>query len=390
MASDEISIVEVISRDTARIRAFIRLGERLCREEPLRVPALRGSQADILSGKAAFYRKGAAAFFLALRGGEAMARLAVYEDRRYNDYHRSAEARFCWFECAPPEGGAALAREATLGIFSAAERWALSHGLDEFRGPYAIAGLEGAGLLVEGFERPQAMGMSAWNPPSYPALVEAAGFAPFKELVSAELLTGEFSLPEKVRRVAELIRARGRFSVLPLRTVPSLLGMARELGGLYERSFAEHDDFMPLEPGDYDDLARGLAVLTEPGLVKIIGYDGKPAGFLFGFPDLSGALRRSGGRLLPWSLLDLALEKRRSRRLVVNGAGIDPERQRLGGTALLYSELEAVVRCRGFESVEMVQIAATNAPMIREMELLGGKVTKIHRIYRRVLRPRAD
>ncbi|MDP3178000.1 MAG: hypothetical protein Q8M76_08855 [Spirochaetaceae bacterium] len=385
MANDETSVVEVANRDKANIKAFIGLGERLCREEPLRVPALRGPQTDILSRKAAFYRKGEAAFFLALRGGEAVARLAVYEDRRYNDYHRSAEARFCWFECATSGGDEELAREATLGLFSAAERWALSRGLAELRGPYAIAGLEGAGLLVQGFERPQSMGMSAWNPSSYPALVEAAGFAPFKELVSAELQTCEFRLPEKIRRVAELIRARGRFSVLPLRTVSSLLGMARELGGLYERSFAEHDDFMPLESGDYDDLAQGLAVLTEPGLVKIIGYDGRPAGFLFGFPDLSGALRRSGGHLLPWNLIDLALEKRRSRRLVVNGAGIDPERQRLGGTAILYSELEAVVKRRGFESVEMVQIAATNAPMIREMELLGGKVTKIHRIYRRAL-----
>ena len=389
MASGDKAIVEVGSRDRALIKEFLGLGERLCVEEPLRVPALRVPQAEILSRKAAFFRKGEAAFFLALRGREAVARLAVYEDRRYNDYHRSAEARFCWFECAPAGGGEELAREATLGLFSAAERWALSRGLSELRGPYAIAGLEGAGLLVEGFGRPQSMGMSAWNPPSYPALVVAAGFAPFKELVSAELLTGEFALPAKVRRVAELILARGRFSILPLRTVSSLLGMARELGALYERSFAEHDDFMPLESGDYDDLARGLAVLTEPGLVKVIGYDGIPAGFLFGFPDLSAALRRSGGRLLPWNLLDLALEKRRSRRLVVNGAGIDPERQRLGGTALLYSELEAVVRHRGFESVEMVQIAATNAPMIREMALLGGRVTKIHRIYRRVLRPRA-
>jgi GNAT superfamily N-acetyltransferase len=379
MAYGDVAVVPVRPADRRLIRGFIEAGEKPYVGEARKVPASRGEQAAILGGKAAFYRRGESASFLAFRGGEAVARLTVYQDRRYNEYHHSAEARFCWFECRDDDPGVAKA------LFGVALGWARSRGLLELRGPYAIAGLEGAGLLVEGFDRPQSMTMSAWNPPWYPALVEGGGFQPWKDLLSAELLTGEFRLPEKVERVDRLIRARGRFSILPLTSLRALLRMASELGALYERSFSEHDDFMPLDPRDFVDLARGLALLTEPGLVKIIAYDEKPVGFLFGFPDLSAALRRAGGRLLPWNLLDLALEKTRARRLIVNGAGVDPDRQRLGGTALLYSELERVVRLRGFVSVEMVQIAAGNTPMIREMELLGARVTKRHRIYRRSL-----
>jgi GNAT superfamily N-acetyltransferase len=394
-----LEVLPIAADDRASIRRFVDYGYSLYRGEALKVPALSGDLAAVLGRRSRFFDKGEAESFLALVGGRTVGRLTVYEDRAYNSYHRSREARFCWFEAGSPaerpgtgarigspEGaGPGDVPETTAALFGAAEAWARGRGLAKLRGPYAIAGLEGAGLLVEGFDRPQTMTMSPWNPPTFPGLLEGAGFVPFKELVSAEIETAKFTLPDRVSRVAERIRARGRFAFLRLRGVASVLRLVPALGDLYTRSFAEHDDFMPLSPEDFVELARGLAVLTMPDLIKILAYDGRPAGFLFAFPDLSAALRRAKGRLSPWNLLDLALEKGRTRRLVVNGAGVDPERQRLGGNALLYTELERLVRERGYEAVEMVQIASSNGPMIADMETLGGRVVKRHRLYSRDL-----
>ena len=86
---------------------------------------------------------------------------------------------------------------------------------------------------------------------------------------------------------------------------------------------------------------------------------GEIAGFLFGFPDLSEAIQRSRGRLTPLSILRLLLEYRRTKWLVVNGAGILPRFQRLGGNALLYSMLEKIASRRSFLYVDAVQIAET-------------------------------
>jgi GNAT superfamily N-acetyltransferase len=365
-------------RNRASIRGFIELGNAPYRNEALKVPPPRGSLIGILRRRDPFFRHGDATSFLALRDGSAVGRITAFEDRAYNEHHLRREARFCWFESLSGE-------ESARGLFGAAESWARDRGLDELRGPYAVSGLEGAGILVDGFERAQTMTMSAWNPPRYAALFESAGLVPFKDLLSAEILTERFALPERVARAVSLIEKRGRLSLLPLRTLSSLLRLAPALGELYNRSFSEHDDFMPLEKRDFSVLARGLAALTEPSLVKILAYEGAPAGFLFAFPDLSAAFRRAGGRLRPWNLLDLALEKGRTRRLIVNGAGVDPERQRLGGNAVLYAELERVVRERLYEAVEIVQVAATNAQMIADLEMLGGTVVKRHRIWRKGL-----
>jgi hypothetical protein len=67
-------------------------------------------------------------------------------------------------------------------------------------------------------------------------------------------------------------------------------------------------------------------------------------GFLLGFPDVSAALQRAKGRLLPFGIIDLLLEMRRTDWVSVNGAGILPEFQGRGGNALLYSEMEKTIR----------------------------------------------
>jgi len=108
-------------------------------------------------------------------------------------------------------------------------------------------------------------------------------------------------------------------------------------------------------------------------------------GFLFAFPDLSGALQRARGRLTPISLVDLLTEAGRTDTLIVNGAGILPEYQQLGGNGLLYYELIRTIEDSGYRRGEMVQIADTTSLMLADMQTLGGRVYKTHRIYRRML-----
>ena len=125
--------------------------------------------------------------------------------------------------------------------------------------------------------------------------------------------------------------------------------------------------------------------VTTPSLVKLLLYEGQLAGFLLAFPDLSGALQRARGALAPWNLVDLATERRRTEMLIVNGAGILPEYQKLGGNALLYYELYNTVMQSGYRWAEMVQIAETTTLMLSDMKTLGGRIYKVHRVFRRCL-----
>ncbi|MCX7037648.1 MAG: hypothetical protein NT005_00640, partial [Spirochaetes bacterium] len=63
--------------------------------------------------------------------------------------------------------------------------------------------------------------------------------------------------------------------------------------------------------------------------------------------------------------------------------GILSQYQRLGGNALLYSELEKTVADRTFRSAELVQVSERTELMLRDVKTLGARVYKVHRLYER-------
>jgi len=126
-------------------------------------------------------------------------------------------------------------------------------------------------------------------------------------------------------------------------------------------------------------------LVANPRLIKIIAQDGNVVGFAFGWPDVSSAMQRCKGRLFPFGIIDLLLEMRRTEWISGNGVGILPDFQGRGGNALLYSEMEKTVREFGYKYHEMTQIAETAVQMRKDLETLGGKPYKNHRVYKRSL-----
>jgi hypothetical protein len=114
--------------------------------------------------------------------------------------------------------------------------------------------------------------------------------------------------------------------------------------------------------------------------------DDKAVGFLLAYPDVSAALQKSCGRLLPFGWLTLLRELRRTDWININGAGLLPEYRGSGGTAILYSELfKSIVENPRIRHAEIVQIGVENEKMQREMENFGVDFYKTHRTYQREL-----
>ena len=179
---------------------------------------------------------------------------------------------------------------------------------------------------------------------------------------------------------------RGSFEVPEFRSKRDLVRNAAGIGRVYNESFSSHgDEFYPLSEREIGQITSDLVTVADPSLIKLLVSKGEIAGFLFGFPDLSAALQRSHGRITPWSIIDLLLEYRRTRWLIVNGAGILPRYQRLGGNALLYSMLEKIASRKRFQYVDAVQIAESTELMLADLRTLGASVYKVHRIYQREL-----
>jgi len=136
-----------------------------------------------------------------------------------------------------------------------------------------------------------------------------------------------------------------------------------------------------LSQHEIDFVMQNVMVVADPKLIKIILHDDDIVGFLFAFPDLSAAMQRARGHLFPFGLLDLLWELRRTKWVAINGVGVLPEFQGRGGNALMYSELEKTLQDYQFEEGDLTQVAESAWEMRRDLENLGGKRYKNHRVY---------
>ena len=308
-------------------------------------------------------------------------RAVVLENTRYNEHQKSRCAHFYFLDAEDDP-------EAVAALFERMSAWARAKGLDTMMGPFGFGGTTGNGILIQGFEHTAAMTMMAWNPPYYQRLLEGMGFERFLDLYSLRLDASTFKLPERVRTLADKVLSRGHFRVLRFRTKKELHAVAKRLGEVYNVSLASdpsHREAYPLSEAEIAQATSDLMTVGDPGLIKVLSYDDEIVGFVFGFPDLSRALRRNDGRLGPLAIARLLLEFRRTRQLIINGAGILPRYQRLGGNALLYAALEETSRGRSFKDVDLVQVAENTSLMLRDIQTLGGQVWKVHRVYTKAL-----
>jgi hypothetical protein len=365
-------------RDKARIREFINFPFTLYAGNDCWVPWFDKEMKNYLARTHAFFSHSEGDFFLVRRGGSTLGRIAVLENRRHNEHHHRQSGRFYFFESVND-------REVSGRLLDAACAWARERGLSDLTGPYGFNAFTGGGLLVDGFEERAAMTMMNYHPPYYRKLLEEAGFTKVMDFYSARLETARFTLPDKVRRAAEIALKRGNFRVPRFTRVSQVKSLAADIGRVYNESFMGHEDFTPLSEGEIQELSRDLLRATHPALLKVLFYKEEIAGFLFAFPDVSAALQRGRGRLTPRTLLDLRREGARTDRLIINGAGILPRFQKLGGNALLYYELERTVKealgRRSFVCADLTQIAEKTELMLRDIRTLGGTIYKTHRIY---------
>jgi GNAT superfamily N-acetyltransferase len=363
----------------AQVRRFIDLPFRLYAGNPHWVPPLLiDAETQLNRTKHPFYEHSEADFFIAEEDGQVIGRIAALQNRLFNKYHDTKQAQFYLFDCEDND-------EAARALFERVFDWARQRGLDSVVGPKGFGVLDGYGILIDGFDHRQMMTMMNYNAPYYPRLVESNGFVKEVDFVSCYLNADSFRLPERVHHIAGRVQERGTLQVQRFQSKGDLKAWAKRIGQAYNNAFVNNWEYYPLTDREVSFLLQNLLTVADPRLIKVITHKEDAVGFLFGFPDVSAALQRARGHLFPFGLVDLLLEMRRTKWIALNGAGILPEYHGRGGNALLYSEMEKTIRDYNFQHADLTQVAETAVQMRKDLENVGGKAYKNHRVYVRNL-----
>ena len=364
-------------RSGSQVRRFVDLPFQLYLDHPQWVPPLKREVALALDHvRHPFHEHSRADFFLAVRDGRDVGRIAALENRPFNDCHGVKNANFYYLDCEEdPEVASALIDRVL--------EWARERGLVRLVGPKGLGVLDGYGVLVEGFQHRQMMTMTSYNYPYYSQLLEKLGFEKELDFVSSLLCRHSFRVSDRLARVAARVQERGFLRIKRFETRRELIQWAPRIGQTYNRAFVHNWEYQPLSVREVDFVLKNLLMVADPRLIRLIVHGDLAVGFLFAFPDLSAALQKARGRLTPLGILSLLRERRRTRWVCLNGAGILPEYHGHGGNALLYAEIVRTLLEAGFEHGDLPQVAETAVQMRRDLEELGAKPYKRHRVYRR-------
>ncbi|HXF86443.1 MAG TPA: hypothetical protein VNK49_13755 [Anaerolineales bacterium] len=375
-----VIIEKVDTNNKKQVKRFVELPYRLYRNCPQWVPPLYMDAYTYLNRKKhPFHEHSDVDFFLAVRDGKDVGRIAAIENKPFNEYHKTKKANFYFFDCEDD-------MEAATALFNTVFEWAKTRGLDSVVGPKGMGPLDGYGILVFGFEHRQTMTMLNYNYPYYQKLVEAQGFEKEVDFVSCYLPSDKFQIPERIERIAQRVLQRGGLQVKRFKSKKELIEWAPRIGEAYNRAFVHNWEYYPLSPREIKFVVDNIMTIADHRLIKIITHGEEVVGFLFAFHDVSAALQRARGRLLPFGLIDILLELKRTKTVAVNGMGILPEHQGHGGNALLYSEMgHTLLEFKQFVHVEMTQVAESAVQMRADLKNLNGVEYKNHRVYRKNL-----
>jgi len=357
---------------------FLRLPFSIYRDIPQWVPPLQMDERIRLDPKRfPFYKHSHAAFFIAYQKDNPIGRLAVLDNRPYNEFNQESTAFFHLFECENN-------LEAAQGLFEAGFEWARSRGLKKMLGPKGFTPMDGFGLLVKGFQYRPAFGLP-YNPDYYPTLIEACGFSPLRDAVSGYIGTN-VQFPQRIHELAERIKTRRGLRIARYEKRADLRALVPKLKDLYNGALRGTAGNAPVSDDEANALANQMLWFADPKLIKIVMKDEEPVGFLLAYPDVSTALQKTKGRLFPFGWINLLQEMKRTDWLNINGAGLIPEYRGSGGMAILYSEMFKSVRESGqFKHAEVIQIGLENEAMQRDLENFGIDFYKAHRTYEKSL-----
>jgi hypothetical protein len=380
MEAAMLTIEKVNTEDKKQVRRFVELPRRIYAGCGQWVPPLNIDAYNQLNRRRhPFHEHSAVDFFLAVKDGRDVGRIAAIENKPFNHYHNTRKADFYLFECEDD-------LEAATAVFNTAFDWARARGLNKIIGPKGMGPLDGYGILTFGHEQRQTMTMLNYNHAYYQALVEAQGFEKEVDFVSCYLPAEKFQMPERVQRIAERVLERGHLEIKQFKSKRELIAWAKRIGKAYNDAFVNNWEYYPLSPREIDFVVENIMTVADYRLIKIITHGEDVVGFLFAFHDVSAALQRAKGKLFPFGLPDLLLEMRRTDSVAVNGMGILPEFQGHGGNALLYYAMgKTLLDFKQFVNVEMTQVAESAVQMRADLKNLNGVEYKNHRVYRKKL-----
>ena len=373
--------IQEVTNDN-QLEQFIQFYYDLYRGNRCAVPFLYADEKATLSrSKNPSFECCDAAYFLALKDGHVVGRIAAIINRRANERWNRRQVRFGWFDFIDD-------LEVSTALLRAAEDWGRKQGMTEIAGPLGFIDTDREGMLIDGFDELATMYVN-YNYPYYPRHMEQiGGFEKDNDYVELKVRVPEV-VPAKFAKITEMVRRRYGLRVHKF-TRNELIrqGMGRQVFDLLNATYKDLYGFSQLSDSQIDKLVNDYIKIADLNLVTAIMDGDHMVGFGITFPSFSRALQKTrDGRFLPfgwWHLLKI-LKWHRTDTVDLLLIGVLPEYRGKGANALIFDDLIRQFQAYGFTWAETGPQMESNESVLSQWQYLESRQHRRHRCYKKMI-----
>ncbi len=360
------------------LRQFVQFGIDLYKGEPNYCPPLIFDEVNSFDAK-----KNPAldlcefALFMAFSDGKAVGRVAAFINHRANEHWNYKHVRFGWIDFIDD-------LEVSHTLLQTVNDWGKAKGMTEMNGPVGFTDWDKEGCLIEGFEYDSPMA-SLYNFPYYARHFEAFGLTKEADWIEYRVFVPE-KMPEKMERVAKITMERYGVKVEKFHSARQLMKRFQN----YEYMDVLNDAYTPLY--NYQPMSERQKRYYAEMYFPLLNYDfvtiitnaqGEIVGVGVGMPDISPALRRSGGKLLPfgWYHIIKMLKAKNMEVFDLLLIAVRPDWQNRGINALFFYDQLQYFQKYGIKYAETTSILETNSKNLANWEYFETLQHKRRRAY---------
>ena len=375
-----IEIRAVDHSKRSQIRKFVKFGIDFYKDSPYYVPPLVMDDTNTLSPrKNPAFDFCEAQAFMAYRDGKPVGRIAGIINHKVNGRTGRKDLRFGFVDFIDDP-------EVSQALFDAVSRWGRDKGMTSIVGPLGFTDMDQEGMLTFGYDEVGTMA-TIYNYPYYPQHMERMGFEKDADWMEYYLTVPD-AVPEKHRRIAEIVKERNGLKVKKYRSRKKIreeYGVA--LFELINEAYDKLYGYSPLSPKQIQYyINMYLSILNLELVTVVTDADDKIVAIGISIQSFSKALQKCRGRIFPFGwvhLLPVLLGKSDAVDLLL--IAVKPEYQSKGVNALLFADLIPYYIKNGYRHAESNPELESNAKVQNQWGSFEARQHRRRRAFRKPL-----
>ena len=323
-----------------------------------------------------------AEYFLALKEGKVVGRVAAIINNKANEKWDKKDVRFGWIDFIDDI-------EVSKALLKAVEDYGREKGMTSVVGPLGFTDMDPEGMLTWGFDQLGTMA-TIYNYDYYPKHMEKlGGWEKDNDYVEYRLDVPE-TAPEKYTKIAEMVEKRYNLHARKL-TKKEIFegGYGKKLFDLINVTYSHLYGFSELSERQIDQYVKMYFPLADLDLITVVedgNKDNQLVGLAITIPSLTRALQKCHrGRLFPfgwWHLLR-AIKFHKTEVVDLLLIGVLPEYRSKGANSLVFADLIPRYVKYGFKWGETHVEMETNESVQSQWGPLDPTMHKKRRCYRK-------